>query len=141
MGSLLLFLTPGKGTAGEWELIIFRFVQGVGGAFLFASSAAILTGAFPANERGLALGLNQIAAIGGSVIGLVLGGILSTIDWRAIFLVNVPVGLFGTIWAYIALREVSVVRDAKRIDWWGNLTFALGLLGVMVGLTYSISPY
>ena len=141
VGSLLLFLTPGKSTAGEWELIIFRFVQGVGGAFLFANSAAILTDAFPVNERGLALGLNQIAAIGGSVIGLVLGGILSTIDWRAIFLVNVPVGLFGTIWAYIALREVSVVRDAKRIDWWGNLTFALGLLGVMVGLTYSISPY
>ncbi len=141
LGSVMLFLTPGKGTAGEWELIIFRFVQGIGGAFLFANSAAILTDAFPANERGLALGLNQIAAIGGSVIGLVLGGLLSAIDWRAIFLVNVPVGLFGTVWAYIALRELSSMQDAKRIDWWGNLSFALGLLGVMVGLTYSISPY
>ena len=141
LGSILLFLTPGKGTTGEWELIIFRFVQGIGGAFLFANSAAILTDAFPADERGLALGLNQIAAIGGGVIGLVVGGLLSAIDWRSIFLVNVPVGLFGTIWAYVALREVSSQRDAKQIDWWGNITFALGLMGVMLGLTYSISPY
>ena len=141
LGSVLLFLTPGRGTAGEWELIIFRFVQGLGGAFLFANSAAILTDAFPANERGLALGLNQIAAIGGGVLGLVLGGLLSAIDWRAIFLVNVPIGLFGTVWAYIALRELATTQDAKRIDWWGNITFALGLLGIMVGLTYSISPY
>ncbi len=141
IGSILLFLTPGKGATGEWELIIFRFVQGIGGAFLFANSAAILTDAFPADERGLALGLNQIAAIGGGVIGLVVGGLLSAIDWRAIFLVNVPIGIFGTIWAYIALRETATIREAKRIDWWGNLTFALGLMGVMLGLTYSISPY
>ncbi|MCY0899424.1 MAG: MFS transporter [Firmicutes bacterium] len=141
LGSILLFLTPGKGTAGEWELIIFRFIQGIGGAFLFANSAAILTDAFPPNERGFALGLNQIAAIGGSVIGLVVGGLLSAVDWRAIFLVNVPVGLFGTVWAYIALRELATTREAKRIDWVGNLSFALGLMGVMLGLTYSISPY
>lgn len=141
LGSLLLFFTPGKGTTGEWELIIFRFVQGIGGAFLFANSAAILTDAFPANERGLALGLNQIAAIGGGVLGLILGGLLASIDWRAIFLVNVPIGLFGTVWAYIALRELSTTQDAAKIDWWGNITFALGLLGIMVGLTYSISPY
>ncbi|MCY0877664.1 MAG: MFS transporter [Firmicutes bacterium] len=141
LGSILLFLTPGKGTAGEWELIIFRFVQGIGGAFLFANSAAILTDAFPPNQRGFALGLNQIAAIGGSVIGLVVGGLLSAVDWRAIFLVNVPVGLFGTVWAYVALRELATTREAKRIDWIGNLSFALGLMGVMLGLTYSISPY
>lgn len=141
IGSILLFLTPGTGTAGEWELIIFRFIQGIGGAFLFANSAAILTDAFPADERGFALGLNQIAAIGGSVIGLVVGGLLSVLWWRAIFLVNVPVGLFGTVWAYIALKETATTREAKRIDWWGNLTFALGLMGVMLGLTYSISPY
>lgn len=140
-GSILLFITPGKGTTGEWELIIFRFVQGIGGAFLFANSAAILTDAFPPNERGLALGLNQIAAIGGSVIGLVVGGLLAAIDWRAIFLVNVPVGLFGTVWAYIALKETATRREVKRLDWWGNLTFALGLMGVLLGLTYSISPY
>ena len=141
VGSLLLFLTPSIGTAGEWELIIFRFIQGIGGAFLFANSAAILTDAFPVEERGFALGLNQIAAIGGSVIGLVVGGLLSVVWWRAIFLVNVPVGLFGTVWAYIALRETATTREAKSIDWWGNLSFALGLMGVMLGLTYSINPY
>lgn len=141
IGSILLFLTPGTASAGEWELIVFRFLQGIGGAFLFANSAAILTDAFPAEERGLALGLNQIAGVGGGVIGLVVGGLLSVVWWRAIFLVNVPVGLFGTVWAFIALRETATTRDAKRIDWWGNITFALGLMGVMLGLTYSLTPY
>lgn len=141
IGSILLFLTPGKATAGEWELIVFRFIQGIGGAFLFANSSAILTDAFPVEERGLALGLNQIAAIAGGVIGLVVGGLLSVVWWRAIFLVNVPVGLFGTVWAYVALRETATIRDAKRIDWWGNITFGAGLMGVMLGLTYSITPY
>ncbi|MCL5116923.1 MAG: MFS transporter [Firmicutes bacterium] len=141
VGSILLFLTPGRGTAGEWELIIFRFIQGIGGAFLFSNSAAILTDAFPANERGFALGLNQIAAIAGSVIGLVVGGLLSAIDWRAVFLVNVPFGIAGTIWAYVALKETSSTRESKHIDWWGNITFAAGLMGVMLGLTYSINPY
>lgn len=141
VGSLLLFLTPSTGTAAEWEMIIFRFIQGIGGAFLFANSSAILTDAFPPEERGMALGLNQIAAVGGGVIGLIVGGLLSVVWWRAIFLVNVPVGLFGTVWAYYALRETATIRDAKRIDWWGNLTFALGLMGVMLGLTYSITPY
>ena len=141
VGSILLFLTPGVGTAGEWELIIFRFIQGIGGAFLFANSSAILTDAFPAEERGLALGLNQVAGIGGGIIGLVVGGLLSVVWWRAIFLVNVPVGLFGTVWAYIALRETAKTRDGKRIDWWGNVLFAAGLMGVMLGLTYSITPY
>lgn len=141
MGSILLFLTPGKGTTGEWELIIFRFVQGIGGAFLFSNSAAILTDAFPANERGFALGLNQIAGIAGGVIGLVVGGLLSAVDWRAVFLVNVPFGIAGTIWAYVGLKETSTTRESKRIDWWGNLTFAVGLMGIMLGLTYSINPY
>ncbi|NMP21102.1 MFS transporter [Sulfobacillus sp. DSM 109850] len=141
IGSLLLFVTPNHGSTGEWELIIFRFIQGIGGAFLFANSAAILTDAFPADQRGLALGLNQIAAIGGSVIGLIVGGLLSTISWRAIFLVNVPVGIFGTIWAYVALHETATRREGAGIDWWGNLTFALGLMGIMLGLTYSINPY
>ncbi len=140
IGSILLYFTPSVGTAGEWELIIFRFVQGIGGAFLFANSAAILTDAFPVNERGFALGLNQIAAIAGGVLGLIVGGILSTIDWRLIFLVNVPIGLFGTVWAYIALKETAE-RRPSRLDWWGNLSFAIGLLGVMLGLTYSITPY
>lgn len=141
IGSLLLFLTPGKGVTGEWELIIFRFIQGIGGAFLFANSAAILTDAFPVHERGFALGLNQMAGISGGILGLIIGGLLSTISWRAIFLVNVPIGIAGTIWAYVALKETALSRESKRIDWWGNITFALGILGVLVGLTYSIKPY
>jgi MFS family permease len=140
LGSILLYFTWGTGIAGEWQLIIFRFIQGIGGAFLFANSAAILTDAFPASERGLALGLNQVAAIGGSVIGLVVGGILASIDWRWVFLVSVPVGLLGTVWAYIALKE-QAVRVRRRLDLLGNLTFGLGLLGILVGITYAIMPY
>jgi MFS family permease len=141
LGSVLLFLTWGTGIAGEWQLIIFRFIQGIGGAFLFANSAAILTDAFPANQRGLALGLNQVAAIGGSVIGLVVGGLLSAWDWRMVFLVNVPVGLAGTVWAYLALHEVGRPPRRQRVDIWGNITFGLGMLGILVGLTYGIIPW
>ena len=140
LGSILSALTPGTGMAGEVELILFRIVQGVGGAFLFANSAAIITDAFPANQRGLALGVNQIAAIGGSVVGLVLGGIVATYDWRYVFLVSVPVGLAGTIWAYLRLKEIGV-RTPRRLDGWGNLTFGLGLTSLMVGLTYVLMPY
>ena len=141
VGSILSFLTPGTGVTGEWELIAFRFIQGIGGAFLFANSAAILTDAFPSHERGFALGLNQVAAIAGGVIGLVLGGILSAVDWRLVFLVNVPIGIAGTIWAYVALREQVAVREQPRLDLIGNLTFGLGILGILVGLTYGIIPY
>src|SRR5579875_21122 len=141
LGSILSFLTWGHGIAGEWQLIIFRFVQGVGGAFLFANSAAILTDAFPPDERGLALGLNQVAAIGGSVIGLVLGGLLAAWDWRMVFLVSVPVGLIGTVWAYLALHEIQKPPVEHRIDYLGNVTFGLGILGILVGLTYGIIPF
>ncbi len=141
LGSVLLSVIAGHGVSGEWELIIFRVVQGIGGAFLFANSAAILTDAFPLNERGLALGLNQVAGIGGAVLGLVLGGLLASIDWRAVFLINVPFGLAGTIWAYVALHETRAGRPPLSMDWLGNLTFAGGLLGVLLGLTYSIQPY
>jgi len=141
VGSILLALTWGKGAAGEWQLIIFRFLQGIGGAFLFANSAAILTDAFPADERGFALGLNQVAAIGGGVLGLVLGGVLAVVDWRLVFLVNVPVGIAGTIWSYVALRELVVPGERQRIDVWGNITFGLGIMGIMIGLTYGIIPF
>ena len=141
VGSILSFLTWGHGLAGEWQLIIFRFIQGIGGAFLFANSAAILTDAFPPNERGLALGLNQVAAIGGAVIGLVLGGLLSALDWRMVFLVSVPVGLVGTVWAYVALHELQTPPVEHRIDLLGNLTFGIGILAVLVGLTYGIIPF
>ena len=141
VGSVLLWLTPSTGNAGALELIIFRFVQGIGAGFLFSNSAAIITDAFPANQRGLALGINQIAAILGSVIGLILGGILSYFDWRLVFLVSVPVGIVGAIWAYMMLREVSTTREHQSIDWPGNITFAAGTTILLVGITYGIEPY
>jgi MFS family permease len=125
--------------AALW-LIIWRVVQGIGGAFLFANSTAILTDAFPANQRGTALGLNSIAAISGSFIGLVLGGVLAPINWHLIFLVSAPIGAFGTVWAYFMLRDTGVRKPAK-MDWWGNLLFAVGLISILVGITYGLQPY
>jgi MFS family permease len=138
--SILLSVTWMHGDSAALWLILMRVGQGVGGALLFANSSAILTDAFPANQRGLALGVNSIAAIAGSFLGLVLGGVLAPISWRLIFLVSVPVGVCATFWAYHSLRELGERRPA-RIDWWGNATFALGLVGVMVGITYGIQPY
>jgi MFS family permease len=138
--SILLSVSWMHGTAAGWYLIVMRIFQGVGGAMLMANSSAVLTDAFPANERGLALGLNQVAGIAGSFIGLVLGGILGPIDWRLVFLVNVPFGVLGTIWSYRKLKELGI-RQVARLDWWGNLTFAVGLISVLVGITYGIQPY
>jgi MFS family permease len=138
--SLLLTVTWMTGPAAGLWLIIVRVFQGVGAAFLIANSAAILTDAFPDNKRGFALGINQAAGISGTFIGLVLGGVLAPINWRLIFLVSVPIGLFGTIWGYLQLREVSR-GDRARIDWAGNITFALGLVLIMVAITYGIQPY
>src|SRR3989442_10207499 len=141
VGSILLWLTPGTGSAGALEVILFRFVKGIGARFLFANTAAILTDAFPAHQRGLALGINQIAAVLGSVIGLILGGILSYYSWRLVFLVSVPVGIVGTIWAYMMLREVATIRKHQQIDWAGNVTFAAGTTILLLGITYGIEPY
>src|SRR5580658_1287531 len=138
--SVLLSLTWLHGTSAAWWLIGMRILQGVGGAMLLANSSAILTDAFPAGERGLALGLNQVAGIAGSFIGLVLGGILGPLSWRYVFLVSVPFGVLGTIWSYLKLRELGVRRPAS-LDWWGNVTFAAGLIAVLVGITYGIQPY
>jgi MFS family permease len=138
--SVLLSLTWLHGTAAAWWLIVMRILQGVGGAMLMANSGAILTDAFPATERGLALGLNQVAGIAGSFIGLVLGGVLGPAGWRYVFLVSVPFGVLGTIWSYLKLRELGVRRPAA-LDWWGNVTFAAGLIAVLAGITYGIQPY
>ncbi len=138
--SILLSITWMHGSAGALWLILMRVGQGVGGALLFANSSAILTDAFPRNQRGLALGVNSIAAIAGSFIGLVLGGVLAPVAWRLVFLVSVPIGVIATFWAYRSLRELGERRAAK-IDWWGNATFALGLVGVMIGITYGIQPH
>ncbi len=138
--SIALSLTPWTGSAGAMWLIVFRIVQGVGGALLMANATAILTDAFPARERGKAMGIAMMAGISGSFIGLVVGGILADIDWRLVFWVNVPFGLFGTVWAYLKLRELGT-RQPARIDWAGNITFGAGLIMVLIGLTYGLQPY
>lgn len=138
--SLLLTITWLKGSAGALWIIGMRVGQGFGGAMLFANSSAILTDAFPTNQRGLALGINSVAAIAGSFLGLVVGGILAPIEWRLVFLVSVPFGVFGTVWAYRKLHDLSERRDA-HIDVWGNVTFAVGLIAIMCGITYGIQPY
>jgi MFS family permease len=137
--SLVLTIDPLDGRAGATWLILGRLAQGVGAAFLLANSGAILTDAFPATQRGMAMGINNIAGLSGSFIGLVLGGILAPIDWRLVFLISVPFGLFGTVWAYLKLQERGV-RKAAPIDWAGNVTFAVGLTLVMIGITYGIEP-
>ena len=139
VASLLLTIDWMTGRDGATYLIVFRIVQGLGGACLLANAAAIITDAFPQNQRGMALGINNIVGVSGMFVGLVLGGILAPIDWRLVFLISVPVGLFGTVWAYLKLEERSTPRRA-RVDWWGNITFALGLVLVMVAVTYGIRP-
>jgi MFS family permease len=138
--SILLSVTWLKGSAGGLWLILMRIGQGFGGAMLFANSAAILTDAFPVEQRGMAMGFNMVAAIAGSTIGLVLGGVLAPVSWRLIFLISVPVGIAGTVWGYMKLRDLSERHPAK-IDWWGNATFGIGLIAIMVGITYGIQPY
>ncbi|HEV2636270.1 MAG TPA: MFS transporter [Actinocrinis sp.] len=138
--SVILSLDPFTGSQGALWLIGWRVVQAVGGAMLMANSAAIITDAFPAKERGTALGINIVAALAGSFIGLVLGGVLADWNWRSIFWVNVPIGLIGTVWAYKSLHETSERRPGK-IDWWGNLSFAIGLTALLAAITYGIQPY
>jgi MFS family permease len=140
VASLLLAVDWMTGQDGAMYLVVFRIVQGIGGACLLANAAAIITDAFPPDQRGMALGINNIVGVSGMFVGLVLGGLLAPIDWRLVFLISVPVGLFGTVWAYLKLEERSEPR-AARIDWWGNLTFALGLVLAMVAVTYGIRPY
>ena len=138
--SVLLSFDPFHGTHGALWLIGWRVPQAIGGSMLTANSAAILTDAFPSDQRGFALGTNQVAAIAGQFIGLVAGGVLAALDWRAVFWVNVPVGVFGTVWAYRKLRD-NGERHPGRIDWWGNITFALGLGAILIGITNGIQPY
>ncbi len=140
IASVLLSFDPYRGGPGAMWLIGWRFLQAIGGSMLMANSAAILTDAFPAERRGFALGTNQIAALAGMFIGLVAGGLLAAWDWRAVFWINLPVGVFGTLWAYLKLRD-NGVRNPARIDWWGNITFLLGLGSLLVGVTYGIQPY
>jgi len=141
LASIGLALTPGSGGAAAMYMIIMRIVQGIGGALLFANSTAILVDAFPANRRGLALGINSIAAIGGSFIGLIVGGLLADVHWRLVFWVSVPFGIIGTVWAYIALHDAVKEKVKQKLDLWGNATFAVGLVLILVGITYGLQPY
>jgi MFS family permease len=140
VASLFLTIDWMTGRAGATYLIVFRIFQGIGGACLLANSAAIITDAFPANQRGMALGINNIVGVSGMFIGLVLGGLLAPVNWRLVFLISVPVGLFGTVWAYLKLQERSEPKRSP-IDWPGNITFGLGLVLLMVAVTYGIRPY
>jgi MFS family permease len=140
ISSIFLAVTWMDGSTAALWLIGWRIIQGIGGAFLMANSSAILTDAFPANQRGLAMGFNGVAAIAGSFLGLVIGGLLSPVNWHLIFLVSVPIGVIGTIWAYIKLHDTGE-RQRSSMDWWGNITFAVGLIAVLVAITYGIQPY
>jgi len=138
--SVLLSVTWMSGPSAALWIIVMRVGQGVGGAFIFANSSAIITDAFPADERGFALGINGVAAIGGSFLGLLLGGLLAPIEWRLVFLVSVPFGIFSTAWAYFRLHD-NGVRIKASIDWIGNIAFAVGLVGVLTGIVYGLQPY
>jgi MFS family permease len=140
LASLILAIDWMTGRNGAMFLIVFRIVQGIGGACLLANASAIITDAFPVNQRGMALGINNIVGVSGMFVGLVLGGILAPIDWRLVFLISVPVGLFGTVWGYLKLEERSRPRPT-RMDWWGNITFAGGLVMIMTSVTFGIRPY
>jgi len=141
IGSVLLFLTPDTGDAGAIELIVFRLIQAVGAAFIFSNSAAILTDAFPPDERGKALGLNQVAALSGQFVGLIIGGILAVFHWRYVFLISVPFGVIGTIWAILKLKEPVYPKRTQKIDILGNFAFICGLTLLLVGITYALLPY
>jgi MFS family permease len=140
LASIALSLDPFLGGRGALWLILWRVAQAFGGAMLMANSAAILTDAFPANQRGMALGINQIAGISGQFVGLLLGGLLAAWDWRAVFWVNVPIGVWGTIWAYRSLREIASTKRA-RVDWVGNILFAVGATSLLAAITFGIQPY
>jgi MFS family permease len=138
--SILLSLTWMHGTHGALWIVLMRLGQGLGGACVLANSSAIVTDAFPENERGLALSINGVAAISGSFIGLILGGLLAPVAWRLVFIVSVPLGLFGTMWSFLKLRD-NGIRTPAKIDWIGNLLFAAGLVGVLLAIVYGLEPY
>jgi MFS family permease len=140
VGSVACALVPWTGGAGALWLIGWRVVQGIGGAMLMANSTAILTDAFPATQRGMALGINQVAGLAGSFLGLVAGGILAEWNWRSVFWVSVPIGVLGTVWAYRSLHDIGSRRHGT-VDWWGNITFGAGLTALLAAITYGIQPY
>ncbi len=141
IGAVLLSLIPsGTGNTGAYALIGLRMVQAVGGGFLMVNSTALITDAFSYEERGKALGINQISFIAGSLIGLVMGGLLASYDWHLVFIVNIPFAVAGTIWSIFKLKETSVRRKSS-MDLAGNLLIGVGLILIALGFTYSLVPY
>ena len=140
LASVALSLLPGRGDAAATYLVVVRMVQGVGGALIMANSTALIIDAFPPEERGLALGINVVAAIGGQFLGLLVGGQLADANWRLVFWITVPVGAVGTVWAFLMLRDAPT-RSTHRIDWAGNFSFGAGLILVLTAITYGIQPY
>ena len=141
LAAIALVFDPFTGGNGALWLIIWRVVQAVGGSMLFANSTAILTDAFPVNRRGFALGLNQVAAIAGTFLGLIVGGVLASVDWHLVFIVSVPFGILGTIWSYKSLHEVGARDPGGKVDVPGNILFGVGLTALLAGITYGIQPY
>jgi MFS family permease len=142
IGSIACALTPNLGAAGAIEIIGMRVLQGVGGAMLTANSTALITDAFPADRRGFALGVNQVSALAGSFLGLVIGGVLSEWNWRAVFWVSVPVGVWGTWMGYRTLHDKPRSSQTSTVvDWWGNITFGVGLISLLAAITYGLQPY
>jgi MFS family permease len=129
------------GTAGAISIIVLRLFQALGGSFLFANFSALITDAFPRDQRGMALGISGVAFSGGSIIGLIIGGVLAAIDWHLIFLISVPVGVIGAIWSYVALHEIATIKKGRKLDIPGNVTFAVSLTVLLVSLTYALFPY
>jgi len=141
LGSILLYCVQGSGDYAAIQIIVFRLIQGIGSAFLMSNSAAILTDAFRKKERGFALGINQVAGLCGSFLGLLIGGLLSPISWRAVFLVSVPFGLIGTVWAYLMLKDNPANKTRQNIDYTGNILFGGGLISILIAITYGLIPY
>jgi MFS family permease len=122
------------------DVLLFRIVQGVGGALLITNSTAIVTDAFRGGWVGLGLGVNQIAAAAGFVLGPVVGGLLTAVDWRLVFLFNVPIGIFGTYWGIRRLREPVRLPAHQRFDWFGSLSFTVGLGSLLLALSLIAFP-
>jgi len=121
--------------ANGTELILWRILQGVGGAFLFANSAALVTDAFPREQLGLAMGTNTMVAAVGLVIGPVLGGALVALSWHWVFWFNVPLAIAGSVWAGLVLHELSDPDSARGLDLAGTATFVVGLTGLVLGIS------
>ena len=123
-----------------WDLVLARVIQGIGGALLFANSSAIVTDAFRHGRIGLGIGVNQISLAAGFILGPVVGGVLIAVDWRLVFLINVPLGIFGTIWGMLRLREPETLPTGQHFDAWGSITFPVGLGALLLGLSLTAFP-